>query len=450
MNITEKIKQLYKYTEEKRIPQSALKAVPFVGDSLEELIYGGDVEEILEIVSKQTLDKQNIILEKIDYIINEEKNKKPLIFAIGGGNSEDILKLDSETILEIGDKHKVETQELFGGSGVNHSMRLLSTGYDVFPILTIGQDSIGKNIRKSLLKTARLNKVTNRVVNFIGKKDDNSFYDPNIKTPTTTIIVEHSRRTIFTQKMKNGHNFINYVQKRIAFAEDITYITPNAVMIGHIHSDSKEISKENSGSVTKFIINKFKNRSIVFTNLGSAQLSLGFEFWRNYLHDIDFFQVNLGEAKAFFRGKNGEELKLTEIIKIIKEININVVVTLDKFGAIGIHKEEKDSVYIAWPVLDSNEVIDPTGAGDAFASGLVAHLVNSPNTGANSFRDAISKARIWAAYACSTFGGANQCPTTKQLEEYQEKMALRSSKTVEIRNQDFTSEILTLLDIAFQ
>lgn len=450
MNITNTIKKLYKYIEERRIPQSALKAVPFIGSSLEELVYGGEIEEILKIVAEQTSDNQSKILEKIDFIINEEKNNHPLIIAVGGGNSEDILKLDLDKMLEIGAKHKVETQELFGGSGVNHSMRLISTGHDVFPILTIGQDSIGKNIRKNLLKVARLNKVSSRVIEFIGKKDDNSFYDPNIQTPATTIIVEQSRRTILTQKMKNGHNFINYVQKRIELAEEITHITPNAIMIGHIHSDSKEISKENAGAVTKYIINKFKNRSTIFSNLGGAQLSLGFEFWRNDLQDIDFFQVNLNEAKSFFRGRNGEELKLTDIIRLIRKISINVVITLDKFGAIGIHKEEKHSVYIAWPVLDSNEVTDPTGAGDAFAAGLVAHLVHAPDIGANSFRDAISQARIWAAYACSTYGGANQCPTTKELEEYKVEMSLRSSKAVEIRNQDFTSEILTLLDIAFQ
>jgi len=448
MNIREKLLTLYKYIEENRIPQSGLKTIPIISDLIEELASKADVDGLLQLVAQQSSNNQNDILEKIDYIISEEGNKKPLILVIGGGNSEEILKLESELV--IGSKHKVETESLFGGSGVNYLMRLLTFGYDVFPILPIGKDTSGRNIRKIILKTARSNNSSKRVIEFIGRKDDNRFYDPYIKTPNTTVVVENSRRSIFTEKMKNGQNFINFVKKRIEDTNKFTFTVPSAVMIGHIYSDSKEISKENAGNVTKYIIATFKNRSLIFANLGSSQLSLGLDFWKKDLLDIDFFQVNLDEAKKFFCGEKGEALKLTEIIKLIRSININVVITLDKFGAIGIHKEKKDAVCIAWPVLDANEVVDPTGAGDAFAAGLVAYMVKAPNMDAISFRDAILNARIWAAYACSTYGGANQCPTARQLEEYKQTITLSSNKSAEITDQDYTSEILTLLDIAFQ
>ncbi len=448
MNIEEKLLTLYKYIEQNRIPQSALKTIPGIANSLEELASKADVDGLLELIAQESSNNRNAILEKIDYIISEVRNKKPLILVIGGGNPEEILKLDSELV--IGSKHKVETESLFGGSGVNYLMRLLTFGYDVFPILSIGKDTSGRMIRKRILKTARSNNVSKRVIEFIGKKNDNCFYDPYIKTPSTTVVVENSRRTIFTEKMKNGQNFINYLQKRIDDVDKLTFTAPSAVMIGHIHTDSKEISKENAGDVTKYIINTFKNRSMIFTNLGSSQLSLGLDFWKKDLRDIDCFQVNLDEAKKFFCGEKGEELKLTEIIKLIRKININVVITLDKFGAIGIHKEKKDTVYIAWPVLDANQVVDPTGAGDAFAAGFVAYIVKAPNIDPIPFRAAILHARIWAGYACSTYGGANQCPTAKQLKEYEHTITLSSNKSVEITDQDYTSEILTLLDIAFQ
>jgi len=448
MNITEKIFVLRELVNDEKISKFTLKAIPVIGDALEELNNSTDLEGIVDVVAQQSSNTQNQILKKINYIISETANNKPLIVVIGGGNSEEILKLDTE--LDIGSKHKVETESLFGGSGVNYLMRLMSIGYDVFPILPIGKDNIGRIIRKNILNTARSNRVSNRVIEFIGKKDDHSFYDPYIKTPSTTVIVENSRRTIFTEKMKNGQNFINYVKKRIDDINKFTFADPNAVMIGHIHSDSREISKEKAGDITKYIINEFKNRSMVFTNMGSSQLSLGLEFWKKDLPNIDYFQVNLDEAKKFFRDVNGEVLKLTEMIELIRKLNINVVITLDKFGAIGIHKDEKDSVYIAWPVLDANEAIDPTGAGDAFAAGLVAHFADVSDNSPNSFRDAILKARIWAAYACSTYGGANQCPTAKQLKKYEQRIMLSSKKSVELSNQDLSSDILTLFDIAFQ
>nr|WP_320013499.1 carbohydrate kinase family protein [uncultured Desulfobacter sp.] len=388
-------------------------------------------------------------LESINGIKDIDKNCSTIL-TIGSGNSEDILCLPPSSKIEIGSKHKVETEEHLGGSGVNYSMRLLSCGYDVFPILSIGYDSIGKHIKKELLKTARSNEASSHVIEFIGETDDEKFYDPNIQTPSTTIVVENSRRTIFTKKIKDGVNFIKHVEKRLGYLKELIPKDPYIVMIGHIHSDSIEISKENAGNTTKYIINSLKDRSIIFTNFGNSQLSLGLEFWKDSLPDIDFFQVNLDEAKLFFRDKDEHEQKLPEIIEQIRELEINAVITLDKFGAIGIHKEEKDCIYIAWPVLYSSEVKDPTGSGDAFAAGIVAHLVHSRDKSPNTFRSALSQAKIWAAFACGTYGGASDCPTSKSLEKYKDTILLRSDKTVEIRNQNFASEILTLLDIAFQ
>jgi len=70
-----------------------------------------------------------------------------------------------------------------------------------------------------------------------------------------------------------------------------------------------------------FTIPKYSYRSMVFTNLGSSQLSLGLDFWKKDLLDIDIFQVNSDEAKNFFCGEKGEVLKLTEIINLIRKIN---------------------------------------------------------------------------------------------------------------------------------
>ncbi len=155
MNIEDKLLTLYKYIAENRIPKSCLKTVPVIGDLLGELPSKTDANGMLVLVTQESQKNQKKIIKKIDYIISEEANKKPLILVVGGGNSEEILILNSE--LDIGEKHKVETESLIGGSGVNYVMRLLTHGYDVFPILPIGKDAIGKEIRKNIFKNCTFN-----------------------------------------------------------------------------------------------------------------------------------------------------------------------------------------------------------------------------------------------------------------------------------------------------
>ena len=129
---------------------------------------------------------------------------------------------------------------------------------------------------------------------------------------------------------------------------------------------------------------------------------------------------------------------------------MSAVITLDRFGAIGIHKKEPDSIFISWPILEVKNVVDPTGAGDAFASGMVSYLCEKSDLSPNNFQSAIGTARLWAAYACRTYGGAGQCPDRETLEKFKEKVIPNQRRTVEVRNSDFAREIMTILNIAFQ
>lgn len=376
-------------------------------------------------------------------------NKKiPLILAIGGGNSENILSVESD--ITFGNKHLAEVTELYGGSGVNYTMRLLCAGLDVLPILTIGNDETGKKIELAFTGLMKNISASERVLAFI--KSDNTtsnFLDPDIKTSNTTILVHGSNRTIFTQKLRHGKYFIRQLKNRVAFAEETTQTDPDLVMIGHIQSDGKDINPKNCGESTKYLISHFAGNSQLFCNFGTSQISLGYEFWKNDLPKIDVCQLNLEEAKRFF-SSNGEKKSLKEIVDIIHQLKINAVITLDRFGALGIHKERQNSFILAWPIIDVHEVIDPTGAGDAFAAGVVSQLCNKPNFTLDEFQASIRTGRLWAAIACKTIGGVGDCPSAQELQEFNQWLEEKGAKEVEIKESEHTTEIMSLLDIAFQ
>ncbi len=376
------------------------------------------------------------------------KKKTPLILAIGGGNSENILSVEND--ISFGNKHFAEVTELYGGSAVNYAMRLLCAGLDVFPILTIGNDEVGKKIQLTFTCLVENNSASERVLAFI--KSDNatsSFLDPDIKTSNTTILVHGSVRTIFTQKLRNGTYFIKQLKNRVAYAEEIAQASPDLVMIGHIQSDGKDINAKNCGESTKYLINHFFGNSQLFSNFGSSQINLGYEFWKSDLPKIDVFQLNLEEAKRFF-SSNGEKKSLKEIVDVIHQLKINAIITLDRFGALGIHKKRQNSFILAWPIIDVHEVIDPTGAGDAFAAGVVSHLCNKPNFTLDEFQTSIRTGRLWAAIACKTIGGVGDCPSVQELQNFDQWLEEKGAREVEIRESEHAIEIMSLLDIAFQ
>jgi len=447
--ISEKVDKIFSYAktfaEDKNFMQALLKAIPYFGDSLEEILYGSKKDEFINKFYIKYNNDQEKVQNSLDTIINTLTDKKNYIMTIGGGNSENVLSL-CET-LSIGTKHIVDMEELFGGSSVNHTVRLLTAGYPVFPILAIGEDEIGRKIKNAILETAKKNNATTDVIDFI---ENSKFLSPDLKTASTTILVHNSKRTIFTQKLKNGSHFFNHVEQLIKFYDSRVETAPSIVMIGHIQSDSAVNSNGNPGNITKFIIDNFYKRSVIYTNFGSTQINLGYKFWKNYLPKIDIFQLNLEEAKIFFSEKRPIKLSLKEIVEILRRENINAIITLDRFGAIGIHKEQKKAIILAWPILNLGNVVDPTGSGDAFASGVAAQLSKLPKFSPTDFQAAIDEARFWSALACKGKGGCGSSPTRQEIHNFKQQLNINEMKAVEVRDREFAAEVMTLLDIAFQ
>ena len=94
---------------------------------------------------RQKIDSINELLEALLYRNNE--TIKPII-AVGGANAEIILESYGHTDLNFGEKYTVSQRNNIGGSAVNFSYWLLDNNKFVLPILVIGEDQVGKNIRE--------------------------------------------------------------------------------------------------------------------------------------------------------------------------------------------------------------------------------------------------------------------------------------------------------------
>lgn len=441
---TEKLRRYANLVKSSKVFRALVNAIPF-GGSLDVLIYDGEVEKLITSLSQESETRQNEILAKLDKIYAKYVADENFIVTIGSGNAENVLSLYDS--VKLGQKHSVELKELYGGSGVNHAFRLTTMGYNVFPILSIGHDGTAKRIQKELCKIANSNETSPVVIEYI---ESDKFFEPKIVTSTSTVIVEGSKRTIFSQKLDCLDHFCQHVGNRLEFIEDLIVNFPKAIIIGHVHSDSGDCNPGIKGETTKYVINKYKEKSLIYTNFGNSQIKLGLDEWEAELPHIDVFQLNISEAKRLFSKDGGSSIRLIDIVEKIRDLKMTAVITIDRFGAIGIHKDPSKGIIFAWPLIDVKDIVDTTGAGDAFAAGMVSKLVGKKGFNIYEFLEAMEVGRNWSAYACTTLGGSGECPAKSQLDGFVEKQSSNKNGEIEIVKKEDSTKYLSLIDMAYQ
>jgi sugar/nucleoside kinase (ribokinase family) len=350
------------------------------------------------------------------------------ILVIGGANIEYIHK-SKDNIIQ-GSKNFVEIEELFGGSGVNYSLRLLTYGEVVFPVLFMGDDSTGRQIHDTLLSFSQ---DANR--DFF---NDEKFFVPFLTTPRSSIIVEGANRTILSQDPNKENIFQAFVEKRIQDAGEV-----GALIIGHIHNDRKEINPKGNKLSTIYALEYFSNKdTLVYANFGASQLEYGFNFWKNYLPKVDVLQLNVHELRAFL--SNGKSCNLACLIQKVQTLSLTMIITLDQFGALGIMKDKPQTLFMARPISDMDDFVDSTGAGDAFCAGMISKLKGKKLFSVEDFKEAMERGRSWATYACKSYGGANNCPSPKQVVAFHKEKSINNE--VVLYHDKAMKDIIALVD----
>ncbi len=92
-----------------------------------------------------------------------------------------------------------------------------------------------------------------------------------------------------------------------------------------------------------------------------------------------------------------------------------IVIKLGSYGALLI---DRAGNYFAAPAFPLDDVIDPTGAGDAFAGGFLGHvaavLAGGRDLTPTDFRRALLHGNIMGAFACEAFGVERFATLTQQ------------------------------------
>jgi sugar/nucleoside kinase (ribokinase family) len=143
-------------------------------------------------------------------------------------------------------------------------------------------------------------------------------------------------------------------------------------------------------------LESFPDRQLAVADTMDLWISTERDKLNELLDRIDGLVLNDSEAELMTEITN--PVKAARVI--VKRHNLDfVVVKKGEHGAILIHK---DGV-AALPAFPIENVIDPTGAGDCFAGGMMGYLANVGRTDFNAIQMALTHGTIASSFAIEAF-----------------------------------------------
>ena len=159
--------------------------------------------------------------------------------------------------------------------------------------------------------------------------------------------------------------------------------------------------------VTSYAVKKAKESdSITIFNPAPASeiIEQDFKF-------IDYFTPNETEASFYLKKKVDSEIEIEKAAKVFLDKGVkNVIITL---GSKGVYFANSNESYFIEAFKLKSDVVDTTGAGDAF-NGAFAYALSKNKDN----RDALIFSNKVAGISTTKSGAANSIPTISEVENY--------------------------------
>ena len=266
-----------------------------------------------------------------------------------------------------------------GGKGSNQAIAAARLNGEVNFITKVGKDSHA-DMAFSLYKDAGVN------IDYI-------IQDPSLSTGVAGIMID-----------ENGNNAINVFSGAAAHLKNED-IDKNLELIKK--SKIFLTQMETPDSTTIYAIKKAKeNDCLTILNPAPAR-----KMNKDDFKLLDFFTPNETEAEFYLNKKVDTEQDIKNAAADFLNMGVkNIIITLGEKGSYFANENEE---YFIHAFKLKNEVVDTTGAGDAFNGALAVALAKD-----FSYKDAILFANKVAGISTTRLGAAVSMPLLKKVEEY--------------------------------
>jgi len=255
-----------------------------------------------------------------------------------------ILKTDQDNFEKIS-QEKIIVKKTYldiGGGAANVAVGLVKLGYNVAPVIVLGEDPEGEEIRERLER----------------RGVDSSMISENKDTSTGISVI--------LQNKKNEHLVYIYTgANRLLDTDMIRWKEAAQAKYWYLLS----VGNQDIEFLNQIAKKKEQSKARLVFNPGRLQLKQGQKKLSTILSATDILMVNQSEAENL-SGVEGDEI-FKELVGMGPKI---VVVTRGKQGAAAYGGREiiKSSVY-------PQEKVNAVGAGDSFGSGFIASFMKNGN-----------------------------------------------------------------------
>lgn len=258
-----------------------------------------------------------------------------------------------ELCLRFGDKLPVEKYHLsLGGNNPNNAVGAVRLGLKTAIYLNVGTDLAGKFTLEALKKEG----VDTRYVKV------NEGMDSNV----SALITFHGERTILTSRQ----NF----KYQLPDLEKTKWV--------YLSSMGKSALEDNLNGQVEHYLERV-GASLIY-NPGPYELQFGIKKFSKLLSLAKLLILNKEETETVLKIDSGEKVEMKKLLRDLSELGPQMVIITDgKNGSFGFDGEKFWKLEI-FPA----KVVDMTGAGDAYATGVLAGLFYGKN---------LSEAMRWGA-----------------------------------------------------
>ncbi len=164
------------------------------------------------------------------------------------------------------------------------------------------------------------------------------------------------------------------------------------------YRDSRFVFLANGAPETQMsVLEQMDGKPFVMADTMDLWIQTKHQQVEDLLRRIDGLVLN--DQEAFLLADTKNMIKAGELIRQNYDLEV-VVVKKGEHGCL-IFREGDRIALPAYPLL---EVLDPTGAGDSFAGGLMGYMCQEGRTDTETFKKAVAWGTVSASYCCEGFG----------------------------------------------
>lgn len=306
----------------------------------------------------------------------EFRNKKNDILTVG----ELIIDMIST---EYSDDFECDTyKKFFGGAPANIAMNTKMLGINSIVASAVGNDGMGRFL-----------------INHLKEVGIDSGFTQKVDYSTSMVLVTKSKNSPVPV-------FYREADYQLQYTDMLEEAINNSKIV---HFSCWPISREPSRSTIEKVIEEAKKRGVLvcfdpnYHPMIWQKEEDGVEYVKSIIGKVDIVKPSEDDAERLFGGDTPEK----QIEKFIKLGAKLVVMTLGKQGAIVSNGEET----LKFDTL-ATEIVDTTGAGDAFWSGFYAAIIKG-----HAIKEALNLGFAVSAYKLKYTGAVVALPKLEEIKE---------------------------------